>query len=115
MSGFRKIYGLLILVGMTGLFAYFSFQQWRTAPAAPQPILTPQERAIAAVEAKIGVPKGERPSVEHVSGTSFLQSVNPLFYAETRDGDWLLHYPSLIVIYREEGDRVIKTSPVLKP
>lgn len=63
------------------------------------------------VNRHVSLPAGA-PSVEHVSQIAALKQVNPLFYQDLEDGDWILRYPSVLVVYRAEIDRVIRVKEV---
>lgn len=48
------------------------------------------------------------PTVTRLADVAALEAVHPAFYADVRDGDWMLRYPGLVIVYRREEGRIVK-------
>jgi len=72
-----------------------------------------QEQTVAErVAAKLFIPQSEQPTVATISDVEELRFANPNFYFYAQDGDKLLVYSDMAVIYRAEEDIIINVVPV---
>ena len=51
------------------------------------------------------------PTVIEVSDVHKLKNANPTFYQDVQQGDYLLMYPEMAVIYRQETNQFINVAP----
>lgn len=94
--GWRPILFLVVVVGMLGTAGVLWFSQRGTQ--------TP-EQVVRVVEA-LGV-AGSPQSMQELRPTD-LASLGALdFYAEAKEGDWVLRYPTLVVLYRPSEKTII--------
>lgn len=69
---------------------------------------TPMESMVATeVASRYAVPN-EAPIVTRLTDVDALARVHPEFYAGLRDGDWLVRYSGLVIVYRREEGRIVK-------
>lgn len=89
----------------------------RDDPAAPTPTATTTQNQLdririgALVAALISVSPG-LPTVEYVSDTLTVKKVNPTFYQNVERGDWVVTYPTLVVIYRPSDNHIVNALPI---
>lgn len=107
MARFRLIWGLFALAATFVAFLVLLILQHR--PEAESRDSPPSiERVVAAeVAARYAVPDAP-PVVTRVRDIAVLSVSNPYFYADLRDGDWLVRYPKLLIAYRREEGRIVK-------
>ncbi len=48
------------------------------------------------------------PRIERVTQIEVLRELNPSFYAEVKEMDWVLRFTSLLIVYRPDEDRIIR-------
>ncbi len=101
---------------MWGLFAFaatfVAFLVLLIMQHQPSARPTAQETSIeslvaAEVAARYAVPR-EVPTVTRLTDVAALAKTNPSFYAGLLDGDWLVRYPRLLIVYRREEGRIVK-------
>lgn len=74
----------------------------------PPASVTPTESVVATeVASRYAVPN-EAPIVTRLTDVDALARVHPEFYVGLRDGDWLVRYPGLVIVYRREEGRIVK-------
>ncbi len=61
----------------------------------------------------IELPKDEQPTVARINDVEKLLQTNPDFYASAKNGDLLVVYTGMALIYRDTTDKLIKVAPVL--
>lgn len=92
---------------MLAAFIFFSFHHSAPTPSSATELL------IQKVSAHMTLPSVP-PSVRQVQEVELLQRENPLFYQQAQIGDWVLSFPTMIILYRASTDRIITTLPVLR-
>lgn len=61
----------------------------------------------------IELPSDENPTVAQINDVAALKQANPDFYAQAKNGDLLVVYTSMALIYRDATDKLIKVAPVI--
>ena len=88
-----------------------------TKPVETPLVITQQEasaRLVALVATHLQLPS-EAPAVERVTDIETLRAINPAFYVDLAEGDWILRYRAQIVVYRASQDRVIRVVQLVQP
>lgn len=62
---------------------------------------------LESVGERVDLPEG-RPSIRMVKDAHILQEIQPNVYGDVRDGDYILEYGEMIIIYRYSDARVIR-------
>ncbi len=66
------------------------------------------------VAERMAVP-AEQPIFRQIDDADVLQKVNPLFYEGVQNGDWILTFSHLVILYRPATDTILRTSPLTTP
>ncbi len=105
------MWGLFALAATFVAFLVLLILQNRPG-AQPSVSVMPSEGIVAAeVASRYAVPN-EAPVVTRLTDVEALRRVHPDFYAELRDGDWLVRYSALMIVYRREEGRIVKVEAV---
>jgi hypothetical protein len=82
-------------------------------PGARPPVSETSTESVVAAEvaSRYAVPN-EAPVVMRLSDVDALARVHPEFYAGLLDGDWLVRYPGVLIVYRREEGRIVKIETV---
>lgn len=114
MGRIRSAWGLFVFAAMFVVFlVLFISGRLFSKPSVEVEKESPIETKIAAeVASKYAVPSGI-PVVTRVTDVAVLASVNS-FYKDVRDGDWLLRYDGLLIVYRQEEGRVLNVIEIKK-
>lgn len=57
----------------------------------------------------------ETPILEQIDDIALARSLNPSFYQDLQQGDWVLRYPHVVIVYRAIEDRVIRVRDTAPP
>ncbi len=110
MGRFRLMWGLLAFAATFVAFLVLLILQHRPEASVAEPVSL--ERMVAAeVAARYAVP-AEPPVVTRLSDVAALAKTHPSFYAGLLDGDWLVRYPRLLIVYRREEGRIVKIEAI---
>ncbi len=60
----------------------------------------------------VSIPEGEEPTVATVEDADEMRQNNPAFYAEAQNGDQLLVWSNVVVLYSESRDLVLNVLPL---
>ncbi len=114
MGRIRSAWGLFAFAAMFVVFlVLFISNRLSIKPAVETGSEASIESVVAAeVASKYAVPAGV-PIVTRVSDVAVLASVNP-FYKDVRDGDWLLRYDGVLIVYRHEEGRILNILEIKK-
>lgn len=95
----------MILRGYTWIT---SFTHPSTATVAAQ--IDPRAQLVARVSQHLQLP-ATTPTIEQVEDIETMRRINPDFYQDLQSGDWILRYPSELIVYRASEDRIIRVAP----
>ena len=103
----------VIVVFLLGslIYVYFINRTLRKAGAQTVSIEDPGE-VIRQVGELMTVPTDETPTVALISDVSKLKMINPIFYENVENGDILIVYTSVTVIYRQTENKIVNAAPV---
>jgi hypothetical protein len=107
MSRFRLVWGLFVFVVTFVVFLVLLIVQHGPQPKAPLSQMPIESVVAAEVAERYEIPV-EPPIVTHLDGVEILSLTNPAFYSSLQNGDWLVRYPHLLIVYRREEGRIIK-------
>ncbi len=105
------MWGLFALAATFVAFLVLLILQNRPG-AQPSVSDIPTEGIVAAEVASRYVVPNEAPVVTQLADVEALRRVHPDFYSDLRDGDWLVRYPGLLIVYRREEGRIVKIETI---
>ena len=117
MSKFKQLLIAFAIVGTVVGFIGLRLWNW-VKPVASQTTevqtLTAESYVVARVAGHISVPNGI-PEVTKLAEVEVLKHQNPTFYGQAAPGDWVVRYPSFVVLYRLETNKVLTLLPLAPP
>lgn len=73
-----------------------------------------KERILSRLSAILLLPDEVNPKIATISNIEDLKSENPEFYKNAINGDTLVLYSELAIIYRDGSNKIINIAPILK-
>jgi hypothetical protein len=104
-SVFSKSLILAFLVVI--LFAVGLYSVIRIKPPAPQ-----DSQILAQLKTIILLPDDVTPTMALVTNADVLKKQQPVFFANVKNGDRLVIYPDIAIIYDYQANKIIKVGPV---
>jgi hypothetical protein len=96
------------------LFSVGAFYILNAKPVSPAsgPDKTKDSQVLAQLKTIILLPEDINPTIAIINDADILRSKQPAFFANAKDGDRLIIYPDLAIIYDYEANKIIKVGPV---
>ncbi len=122
MKRFIVIILALIIIGGAIYFVFNQYMAYNNFQSAVQPQvqkeeskqLTPREedqKVLVQLETIILLPDGA-PTMAVITDINVLKQSQPVFFAHAKNGDRVIIYPSLAIIYDYEANKIINVGPV---
>jgi hypothetical protein len=105
----RMIYLTVVVVVM--LFSFIILRWQLTRQAAASSLNNPLV-VLAALSHHMQLP-AQTPSLTKIDDVMVLKRVQPEFYKEARNGDWVVRYTDRVILYRAETDKVLVALPIV--
>ncbi len=99
---------VLFLAVMAVAFIFLRFQEdsFRYSEST-----SPTIDIVKAAGRHLALPWGS-PNVSRLQDVDIPKQEQPNFYANAMKGDWVLAYPSMVIVYRIETDQIVAVLPV---
>lgn len=111
MGRFRLVWGLFAFAATFVAFLVLLIIQNRPQIHEPVPEVAIESTIAAEVALRYAVPQ-EAPIVTRLNDVTSLVRIHPVFYSDLKDGDWLVRYQKLLIVYRQEEKRIVKVEAI---
>ncbi len=91
----------------------FSLNNSLRKASAQVALLEEPAAIIKKIGASLELPAEEDPTIARIDDIYALRQTNPQFYATAENGDVLIVYTTMAIIYRDTTDKIIKVAPVI--
>jgi hypothetical protein len=111
---------LLILVGGIGYlgYEYFNLKNKLDDPdylknLQTQQLTSNKEKILSRLSAILLLPDEVNPKIATINNVDDLRKENPQFYKNAQNGDTLVLYSELAIIYRDSSNKIINIAPIV--
>lgn len=105
--------GLYLVLRRSGYIETFKIaKQIQTQKQAQENALSEDKLVLEKLKSIILLPENATPTMALVTDANILKEKNPSFFANAKNGDRLVVYPELAILYDYQANKIIKIGPV---
>lgn len=113
---FKSFFFIILLVVVLGIIAYFVFgnnssSTNNSANTSTSTVSAEGARVLAQLSKIMVLPEGTNPVIASVTNANVLKS-QQAFFADVKNGDWVIIYPGLAIIFDAKANIITKVGPV---
>jgi len=111
-NGIKKylIILIIVLIGIFGVLVFLSVKNLQ--PQASSPSTSQEGDILSKLSSVMILPDEKNPKIATISDVDKLKTQDQEFYKNAKNGDTIIIYSSIVVIYRSSENKIVNIAPI---